>query len=305
MGSSAGRTPKPTEAAQERRNLCHERFIEIVQDIQKCLKEVQCPEPPAVSPEAPLQDHPTILDLPEQVAEESKKSLLYTDDGYGERGDTHGPQKVVFMNLTELQRLNLHALRKQLADIVLGIITDNSLDDKQAKTIRPLMSDYCNALRDYDYMKEKYIVDSSMDPFYLITGKRCDHAILGTKIQDSKILEFLKDEKPGEIWRTYLDGFDKSLMGGGRPWVREKENRTAFVRRFWFGLAGGLALIAPMLIIILHDDRTTAVTTASVATLLFAAVTASYHEHDASPLAVVGATAAYAAVLVVLVSTAL
>jgi len=156
-------------------------------------------------------------------------------------------------------------------------------------------------------MKEKYAIDASVDPFYLVNGKHSDWAIMGEKIINNRTLSnFVRnDANPEQILWTYLDSYGKSLMGGGRGWRRDKENRTAFFRRFWFGLAGGLALIAPMLIIILHKDRTTAVTTASVAMLLFALVIAGYHESDASPLSVVGATAGYAAVLVVLASTAL
>jgi len=171
-----------------------------------------------------------------------------------------------------------------------------------------------NALRDYDYMKEKYNVDNKLDPFYLVNDKMSDWAIMNKIIsRDEKVgAHIMKDDEiqvdefgnATNVLGIWTDD-DPALMGGGRGWVKHEENRAGFILRFWFGMAGGIALIGPMLLIILHDDRTTALATASVATLLFALAMASYHEPDASPLAVVGATASYAAVLVVLVSTAL
>lgn len=155
-------------------------------------------------------------------------------------------------------------------------------------------------------MKEKYTIDRGTDPFNLVSDKKSDWAIMSRLRESSRLVDFVRNgrEKEDIVW-TYLNKSNPWLMGGGRGWERDEKNRTDFFRRFLFGLAGGLALIAPMLIIILHNGRTTAVTTASVATVLFALALAGYHGSDASPLSVVGTTAGYAAVLVVLVSTAL
>lgn len=65
---------------------------------------------------------------------------------------------------------------------------------------------------------------------------------------------------------------------------------------------GGAALIGPMLIMTLHPSRNTSLITVSVATFLFALVLAII-ANDSSGKDVLGATAAYAAVLVVFVGT--
>lgn len=63
---------------------------------------------------------------------------------------------------------------------------------------------------------------------------------------------------------------------------------------------GGLALIRPMLIMTLHPSKVTSL----VITVVFATVVAAllaYFFQDATPKDIMGATAAYAAVLVVFV----
>ena len=70
--------------------------------------------------------------------------------------------------------------------------------------------------------------------------------------------------------------------------------------RLWMGLLGGLALIAPMLIMVLHKDLLTTLLTASVATVLFAGAMALLASETRGET-VLAAVAAYAAVLVVFV----
>lgn len=74
-------------------------------------------------------------------------------------------------------------------------------------------------------------------------------------------------------------------------------------KRFWMSIFGGVALIAPMLLMVLHNDRTTALATTSGSVLLFAIIVAVFTE--APPDITIGAVSAYAAVLVVFVGSAL
>jgi hypothetical protein len=82
---------------------------------------------------------------------------------------------------------------------------------------------------------------------------------------------------------------------------KQEEEFVKFTRRLTGGLLGGLALIVPMLIMDLHPTQLTSLLTTSVFVLalaiLFAALT------DWEPKDIIGATAAYAAVLVVFVGT--
>ena len=67
-------------------------------------------------------------------------------------------------------------------------------------------------------------------------------------------------------------------------------------------LFGGVALIAPIPIMVLRPTRNVSLVTTSVATILFALILA-FGAQDSSGKDVLAATAAYAAVLVVFVGT--
>lgn len=72
--------------------------------------------------------------------------------------------------------------------------------------------------------------------------------------------------------------------------------------RLWMGILGGLALIGPMLLMVLHKDLLTTLVTTSVATLLFAVALALLGTRLRGET-VLASVAAYAAVLVVFVGT--
>lgn len=83
--------------------------------------------------------------------------------------------------------------------------------------------------------------------------------------------------------------------------VNRDRSLKEFLRRFTMALFGGVTLVGPMLLMVLHKDRTSDLSTTSVAVFFFAIVVAYYS--DATPEAIVSAVAAYAAVLVVFVGT--
>lgn len=75
----------------------------------------------------------------------------------------------------------------------------------------------------------------------------------------------------------------------------------SFLERLLMAIFGGTTLVGPMLLMVLHDDRTTALVTTCVAVLLFAVFVALFS--TGSPIAIVSAVAAYSAVMVVFVGT--
>ena len=79
-----------------------------------------------------------------------------------------------------------------------------------------------------------------------------------------------------------------------------RARNSALVERFAMALFGGIALIAPMLIMTLHPSQKTSLITVSIATILFA-LTLAVFASGAAGKDVLAATAAYAAVLVVFV----
>lgn len=80
--------------------------------------------------------------------------------------------------------------------------------------------------------------------------------------------------------------------------------RQASSDRLWMGSFGGIALIGPVLLMSLHRDLRTSLITSSVATAIFVVVLAMLGK-NLKGQEVLGATAAYAAVLVVFVGTSM
>lgn len=90
------------------------------------------------------------------------------------------------------------------------------------------------------------------------------------------------------------------LPGWSRQERLQAEKIKLYIRRLIMGVLGGLAIIVPMLIMVLHNSLPTTLATTSLATLLFAIVLARSGQPK-EPEGVLAATATYAAVLVVFV----
>lgn len=85
-------------------------------------------------------------------------------------------------------------------------------------------------------------------------------------------------------------------------WADKKRTWDAFLSRLYMALFGGLALTVPMLIMTLHQSKVTSLVTTSVF-VIAVAVALAWFMKDAQAKDIIGATAAYAAVLVVFVGT--
>jgi hypothetical protein len=103
--------------------------------------------------------------------------------------------------------------------------------------------------------------------------------------------------------RSYLAGFVGVETSTGLSYTHKRADLKAFYSRLIMALFGGLALIVPMLIMTLHRSKLTSLLTTSVFVLGLAVVLAWIMD-TADPKDIIGATAAYAAVLVVFVGTA-
>lgn len=116
-----------------------------------------------------------------------------------------------------------------------------------------------------------------------------------------------------------LRSFLKKVLPKGLTWTQEERDRrdqfhyglgwtpddiSPFVdtlARFIVAITGGLSLVIPMLVMRLGETLAKSLTTVSVAVVLFSALTSLMFK--ASNVETLGATAAYAAVLVVFVGT--
>lgn len=113
----------------------------------------------------------------------------------------------------------------------------------------------------------------------------------------------------GEVQSAIVDIYRKTPKSLALDsWVRtqrvgrvaEKKQRERLAARLIMALFGGLALVAPMLVMTLHPTRLTTLLTTSIC-IVVVAVALAFYLGDAQPKDVMAATAAYAAVLVVFV----
>jgi len=132
----------------------------------------------------------------------------------------------------------------------------------------------------------------------------------GSPLQAKLISELgLKLDKPGKDIRPILDERDllgefvpeHSFYGKFKRMIqREDEAAVREARsRFVFAMAGGLAIMTPMMIMAVHEVPTKNLITIAIAIFLFSCGVAVFSR--APPENLLGATAAYAAVLMVFV----
>lgn len=166
------------------------------------------------------------------------------------------------------------------------------------------------AVRDWEFMVEhaaKTDGDIAKDLFVLSSKKELSHRLMQDKGAIEKGWELYCMPEAPKGGETYLPGGQRRRVNEEKDQLRREEAKRKSVRarweRFGMGLFGGIALIAPMLLMVLHRDRTTALATTSASVILFAVAVAFLPL--ASPDLTIAVVAAYAAVLVVFVGASL
>jgi len=101
------------------------------------------------------------------------------------------------------------------------------------------------------------------------------------------------------VSRYYSDNILGEMASGVRYSIKKTAEKT-FYSRLIMAVFGGFALVVPMLIMTLHQTKLTSLLTTSIFVLAVALALAWFMD-TAEPKDIIGATAAYAAVLVVFV----
>jgi hypothetical protein len=143
-------------------------------------------------------------------------------------------------------------------------------------------------------MAEKRTLDFEKDPFKLVTSKALDSKIM----EEADIALPIRRDQLRYLQEPYDSDFPQ-LPGDSRAHIIRQRELEAIVKRFGVALAGGMALLIPMLIMVLHKDLLTTLLTVSVAIVIFSVLIAVYSHQTTSEILTL--TAAYAAVLVVFV----
>jgi len=156
-----------------------------------------------------------------------------------------------------------------------------------------------NALRDYEALSQESVPDFLPRPTLFSVLKS---SLLGQRDtikwqSENRRREKLLSEIPVEMRKYMFRELNREIR-------LDREKQNAFLERLWMGIFGGIALIGPMLLMVLHRDRNTSIITTSVATVIFAILLA-LAARGLGGKDVLAATAAYAAVLVVFVGASL
>lgn len=124
---------------------------------------------------------------------------------------------------------------------------------------------------------------------------------------DKQVIEVNPAQTPAQIYgpkqQTYLPGGQRRHVNAEKNEELRMKSWRARLERFWISVLGGVALIAPMLVMALHNDRTTALAITSGSVFLFAIIFAIII--PAPPEVALTAVSAYAAVLIVFVGSTL
>lgn len=155
-------------------------------------------------------------------------------------------------------------------------------------------------MRDLEYMQDcaaRYPNDER-DPFYLKSSKTLQRLAM----RDAGLIPRHQVPK-GKLPRTRDDPQHPQLPGMARGVAIQEANAEQVMIRFLMAMVGGLALVIPMLVMTYFPGKNVSVVTTSASMLIFAAVITLGTQ--LAPDQVLGATAAYAAVLVVFVGTSL
>ncbi|KAI8245160.1 hypothetical protein K4K55_002976 [Colletotrichum sp. SAR 10_96] len=201
-------------------------------------------------------------DITETADIEQQVNLKTT--AYHSRGNASGPPK----QITHEERLDkegialrmlLHDLQKQISELVVKICMTNNASRKRMNKARTLMAAYVNVVKDYGYMVDKANEAKELqmaDPFEITSEDKLGSYLLNDlrvlsrkfRINDDPIYDQEKGEK-GQ-WQN-------TLPGVSRHETTKTSNQALIWERLSMGLAGGVAIIAPVLVMVLRRDLLT------------------------------------------------
>lgn len=140
------------------------------------------------------------------------------------------------------------------------------------------------------------------DPFLVVTERKVDGIVLRNSLNEISVEERRTDGLETITRDTFAPPLEKEAqpIGGTRLARTEQQKREDFISRVTFSLVGGVFLVAPMWLMVLHNTKYTALVSTTVF-VIAAGIMAAWKLDQ--PIAVLSTTAAYAAVLVVFVGT--
>ncbi|KAH6703239.1 hypothetical protein BKA61DRAFT_680859 [Leptodontidium sp. MPI-SDFR-AT-0119] len=220
----------------------------------------------------------------------------YYDDNFEEKFGT-----VDVLAFGKLHHMNLHYFEVELAAELADVMDEKTATDrKQMLRIRKTLREYSAAIVDYERVLKLWQVpkEGKLTPFHQTILPK---AFMKGLTRDPKTNP-KADPKKGskKVSKSDIQSshtWDNAYMSlsSGNEWA------TSFTSRIGAAFLGGLALIAPMLIMSVHEATMKNLITTCVAVVLVSGLLAWFSTGPWND--VVGLTAAYAAVLVVYIGT--
>ncbi|KAK5115432.1 hypothetical protein LTR85_009892 [Meristemomyces frigidus] len=214
---------------------------------------------------------------------------------------SHDPTKpkTAVLNIATLQHMALQQFQYEIARYVSVMYHSGQFHTEMEgyKPLNDLLSKYCDAVRNLDYMKKCALGGHEKDAFLMKSSRSLERKIMVTV---GLVPHHVLPAGPLPLPR---DAHCPKLRDMGR----NEANRAAYEKqrllRFAMAGFGGLLLIVPMLTMAEVPGKIASLTTTCVAILVFAALISWFT--NLGPNEVLATTAAYAAVLVVFVGTSL
>jgi hypothetical protein len=175
-----------------------------------------------------------------------------------------------------------------------------------------LLTTTVQALQDWDYISRCALKGRLKDPFFLTTKRTSDFKLLkellnleqerATDTRDSDFYWVSKLEEDIKVLDNLPppkdQGNEETVFGSSRIASNSEDRYERGLKRLYMAALGGIFLIGPMLIMVLHKSLLTTLLTTSLCVVIFGLLMVRYGE---APFDVLSGTAAYAAVLVVFV----
>ncbi|KAI7345299.1 hypothetical protein KC354_g14811 [Hortaea werneckii] len=194
--------------------------------------------------------------------------------------------------------MNVHALQARLTNDAAESFQTGRFD-RDLEDLQQTLNLYSDAVRTFDFMREKAKLGYDRDPFLMKSSRALERGILESSgLIPHHVLPKGTLPLPEDHQHPLL-----SSESGGRHHANEMTLRQQRLERFAMASFGGLLIIVPMLIMANVPGKVASLVTSCVAIAIFAALVTLGTK--LGPHEVLASVAAYAAVLVVFVGLSL
>ncbi|KAJ4182273.1 hypothetical protein NW759_017144 [Fusarium solani] len=230
-------------------------------------------------PDVEANDGPAIDPISKLVVDAGERHLFYIEPR---------DNNTEMFNLVALHRMNIHYLRKRLLDEAGCILESRKMEEENSKTLTTLMQDYCNAIRDREFMREWAQREWRTNPFMLKSRRDMERQLLD---------DLKKKFRPKQVLTKSEDAALPALPLG--PWDHKSMARAG-LERYVSAILGAAILVLPMVLMVLLQKTKVSLGIVAICTVAFA-IGSAYYFPSKLPLELLSVTAAYTAVLVVFV----